>query len=105
MKIQGHFSQSAGGRCTQCKIWFNADEEYVAVIHFEKHHGWECLHHGTEMTGGDDGFYHCAVYAYGTSGLSGRSGGRGERDSNRQAARDPEPVAGMPAKKRSLPAA
>src|ERR1700722_7714786 len=103
MKIQGHFSQSAGGRCTQCKIWFNADEEYVAVVHFEKHDGWECLHHGTEMTGGDDGFYHCAVYAYGTSGL--RSGGRGERDNNRKVARDPEPIAGMPAKKRSLPAA
>jgi hypothetical protein len=105
MKIYGHFSQSAGGRCTQCKIRFYADEEYAAVVHFEKHHGWECLHNGTEMTSGDDGFYHCAVYAYGTSELSGRSAGRGERDNNGKIARDPEPITGMPAKKRSLPAA
>jgi hypothetical protein len=66
MKVLGHFSQSAGGRCKACKRWFNADEEYAAVLHFENHHRWECLHIGTEMMGGDDGFYHCAVYSYGT---------------------------------------
>jgi hypothetical protein len=105
MKIQGHFSQSAGGRCTQCKIWFTADEEYSAVNHFEKHHGWECLHHGTEMTGGDDGFYHCAVYAFGTRGVSRTAGGGSEPDKHRTVPRDPAPIVGMPGKKRSWPAA
>jgi hypothetical protein len=63
--VFGYFSQSAGGRCKQCKKWFRADEEEAALAHFEKEHGWECLHSGTEMTAGDDGFYHYAVYAYG----------------------------------------
>jgi hypothetical protein len=85
MKVKGHFSQTAGGRYTECKLWFNADEEYAAVIHFEKYHGGDCLHYGTEMTAGDDGSYHCALYAYSTSGLSGRSGGRGERDNGKVA--------------------
>jgi hypothetical protein len=65
MKILGHFSQSMGGRCKQCKIWFRADEELAAVHHFEKQHGWTCVYIGTEMTAGDDGFYHYAVYGYG----------------------------------------
>jgi len=67
MKILGYFTQSAGGRCKPCKIWFKADEECAALVHFEKEHGWVCLYTGTEMTCGDDAFYHCAVYGYGIS--------------------------------------